>query len=116
MALPSPSFVGLHGGAPGAELLGLTAGVLERRARVGLDQVTGLDPLEAVALKQPCVLCLQQSAGNSAGPEVDVAPAFFGDRGLDGHVGDLDAPGGPEHPVDLGEDRALVGGEIDDAV
>ena len=116
MALPSPSFVGLHGGAPGAELLGLTAGVLERRARVGLDQVTGLDPLEAVALKQPCVLCLQQSAGNSAGPEVDVAPPFLGDRGLDGHVGDLDEPGGREHPVDLGEDRALVGRKIDDAV
>jgi hypothetical protein len=39
---------GLHRRTPSAELLRLAAGVLERRARVGLDVITGLDPLEAV--------------------------------------------------------------------
>ena len=32
-----------------------------------------LDSLEAVLLQPLCVLCFQQSPGNSAGSEVDVA-------------------------------------------
>src|SRR5207249_12333185 len=48
-----------------------------------------LDPLEPVPFQKLCVLCLQQSAGNSAGPEVDVASPLFADRTLDGYVGDL---------------------------
>ena len=38
------------------------------------------------------VLCLQQSSGNSPGPEVDVAPSFLAHRLLDRDVGDLDPP------------------------
>jgi hypothetical protein len=71
-----PCFVGLDGGAARTELLSLAARVLERRARVRLDQITCLDPFEAVTLEEPTVLCLQQSPGNSAGPEVDVSAAF----------------------------------------
>jgi hypothetical protein len=42
--------VGLDGGAARAELLRLAAGVFELGARVGVDELAGLDPLEAVTL------------------------------------------------------------------
>ncbi len=41
--------VGLEGRAACAELLRLAAGVFEFRACVGVDQLAGLDPLEAVS-------------------------------------------------------------------
>jgi hypothetical protein len=45
-----PRLVGLDGGAAGAELLRLAAGVFELGAGVGVDELAGLDPLEAVTL------------------------------------------------------------------
>jgi len=42
--------VGLDGGATGTELLRLAARVFELRAGVGVDELAGLDPLEAVTL------------------------------------------------------------------
>jgi hypothetical protein len=42
--------VGLDRGAAGAELLGLTAGIFEFGAGVGVDELAGLDPLEPVTL------------------------------------------------------------------
>jgi hypothetical protein len=42
--------VGLHGGATGAEPLRLAAGVFELGAGVGVDELAGLDLLEAVTL------------------------------------------------------------------
>jgi hypothetical protein len=42
--------VGLEGGTARAELLRLPPCVFERRAGVGVDELAGLDPLEAVAL------------------------------------------------------------------
>jgi hypothetical protein len=42
-------FVGLEGRAAGAVLERLAAGVFEGGAGVGFDELTGLDPLEAVA-------------------------------------------------------------------
>jgi hypothetical protein len=41
--------VGLDGGAAGAELLRLAAGVFELGAGVGVDELAGLDPLEPVS-------------------------------------------------------------------
>ena len=43
-------FVGLDGGAAGPKLLRLAAGVLELGAGVGVDELAGLDPLEAMTL------------------------------------------------------------------
>jgi len=74
----------------GAELERLPAGVFELGAHVGVDQVARFDALEAVPFESGCVLCFQQSTGDSAGPEVDVALAFLADGLLDGHIGDLD--------------------------
>jgi hypothetical protein len=42
--------VGLDGGAAGAELLRFAARVFELGAGVGVDELAGLDPLEAVTL------------------------------------------------------------------
>jgi hypothetical protein len=42
--------VGLDGGTAGAERLRLAAGVFELGSGIGVDQLTGLDPLEAVTL------------------------------------------------------------------
>jgi hypothetical protein len=43
-------FVGLDGGAAGAELLCLATRVFELGAGIGVDQLAGFDPLEAVTL------------------------------------------------------------------
>jgi hypothetical protein len=109
-------FVRLYGGAVGAVLLGFAAGVVVGRVGVSVDEVAGLDVGEAVAAESLFVLCFQQSAGDSAGPEVDVPLAFVGDGRLDGDVGDLDASAGAEDAGDLGEDGVFVGDEVDDAV
>jgi len=45
-----PRLVGLDGGAAGAELLCLATCVFELGAGVGVDQLAGLDPLEAMTL------------------------------------------------------------------
>ena len=45
-----PRLVGLDGGAAGAELLRLATGVFELGAGIGVDELAGLDPLEAVTL------------------------------------------------------------------
>ena len=108
--------VGLGGGAAGAELLCLAARVFELGAGVGVDELTGLDLLEAVTLKKLRVRCFQQRSGNSAGPEVDVAAALRADRVLDRDVGDLDPPTGCEHAEDLREDGVLVRDQVDHTV
>jgi hypothetical protein len=89
--------VRLNGRAVSTELECLAARVFELGAHVHVDQVAGLDALEAVPFKSVCVLCLQQSAGYSARPEVDVAAAFLAERILDRYVGDLDPPAVDEH-------------------
>jgi len=81
----------------GAELGRLAPGVLELGAGVGGDEVAGLDPLEPVPLQKLCVLCLQQSTGDSAGPEIDVATTLLADRALDRHIGDLHPAAGALH-------------------
>ena len=108
--------VRLDGGAAGAELLCLASGVLELRACVCVDELPGLDPLEAVMRKELRVRCFQQRPGNSAGPKVDVPSALGADRVLDRHIGDLDPPAGHEHAKELGEHCVFVGDQINDAV
>src|SRR5687767_15218860 len=78
-SLPSlpPCLESLHRRAARPILLRLPARVFEDGLGVGLHEIAGLDPLEAVTLEKPCVLCLQQSSGNSAGPEVDLSSSFL---------------------------------------
>ena len=67
--------------------------------------------LEARSLDDRCELCFQQSTCDSTGPQVDPVLRLVGDRTRHQDVGDLNAPAGPEHPVDLGEGRCLVRAE-----
>ena len=87
--------------APGAELLRLSPRVLELGAGVGVDELTGLDLFEPVTPEEVCVRCFQQRSGNSASPEIDVAPAFLAHGILNRHVGDLHPAARHEHPVKL---------------
>ena len=68
--------MGLDSRALRAVLERLPARILELRAHIGVHEVAVLDPLEAVLLQPFGVLCFQQSPGNSACPEVDVAAAL----------------------------------------
>jgi hypothetical protein len=109
-------FEGFRGRSVGAEFDCLPPRVFELRAHVGRNEVAGLDSLEAMPLQNLCVLCFQQSPGNSAGPEINVSATFFADRILDGHVGDLHPPAGAEHAEDFRKHGILVRHEIDHAV
>jgi hypothetical protein len=99
-----------------AELDRLSPSVLKLRTHVGSDEVAGFDSLETMLLQQLRVLCFQQSAGNSAGPEIDVAATFFADRLLDGHVGDLHPSSWPKDTEDFCKHGVLIWNEIDHAI
>ena len=99
-----------------AELCGLAAGVLKRRAGEGVYRLALLDFAVAQPDQQPRVLSFQESSGDSAGPEVDALAGVFGDLVADEDVGELKPAAGPQDAVDLGEDRVFVGDEVDDAV
>ena len=104
------------GRAHRAELLGFAAGVFELGARVGVDEVALLD-LDVPARDQlPRVLSLEESTGNSPGPEIDAIAGVLRDFRVDDDVGDLQPPAGLEDTVDLVEDGVLVGHEVNDAV
>src|SRR5205085_3172095 len=90
-------FVCLYGRSVCTEFERLAPRVFELGAGVGCDEVAGLDLLEAVALQDLRVLCFQQSAGNSACPEVDVALALLAHRLLDRDVGELESAARAEH-------------------
>src|SRR5262249_16597295 len=94
----------LEGGAAGTVFLSFASGVLQAGAGVGVDELAGLDSLEAVSREEPGVRCFQQRSSNSPCPEVDVAPPLVADRVLDRDVGDLDPAAGREHAAELGED------------
>src|SRR5213078_1663472 len=83
--------------AHGAELRGLAPRVLERRARVGVDELALLDVSVTPRDQLPRVLSGQERAGNSAGPEVDALARVLGDLLVDDDVGDLQAPARLEH-------------------
>ena len=107
---------GADGRAHRAVLGGLAAGVLERRARVGVDELSLGDVCVGPLDQQARVLAFEQRAGDSAGPEVDAGAGVLGDLVVDDDVGQLQAPAWPEDAVDLVEDGVLVGHEVDHAV
>src|SRR5215207_8853365 len=52
-------------------------------------------------------------SGNSTGPQIDVAKRVGRNGSTVGDVGELQHTSGTEHAVDLLEDSALVGAEVD---
>jgi hypothetical protein len=101
--------VGLECRSAGAELLRLAPRILELGAGVGVHELAGLNPLETVAFQELGVRCFQQRPGNSASPEVDVAPPLGADWVLDRDVRDLEPSSGREHAEQLRKDGVLVG-------
>jgi hypothetical protein len=98
------------------ELDRLPPRIFELRAHVGRNEVAGLDPFEPVPLQNLRVLCFQQSAGKSAGPEIDVSPTLFADRLLDGHVGDLHPSSRAKNAEDFCKHGVFIWNEIDHAI
>jgi hypothetical protein len=109
----APRLEGFHRRTVRAELDCLAPRIFELRAHVRGNEVAGLDPFEPVPLQNLRVLCFQQSARNSAGPEIDVSPTFFADRILNGHVGDLQPSSWTKDPEDLCKYDVFVRNEID---
>jgi hypothetical protein len=112
----APRPEGFHRRTVGAELDCLSSRVFELRAHVCGNEVSALDPLEPMPFQNLRVLCFQQSAGNSAGPEIDVSPTFFADRILDGHVGDLHPSSRAKDAEDFCKHGVLIWNEIDHAI
>ena len=63
---------------------------------------------EAHLLQHPIPLCLQQSTGDSAGPEVYVILGVLGDLLVDDDVRYLEAAAGLKHPQDPLHHRHFV--------
>jgi hypothetical protein len=84
--------------AQGAELRG-TAGLLCSGVHVGARSDLEVD--EAGGDYRECYLSLQESAGNSTGPERDVVLGVLRHRSLNEDVADLQASARFEHPCHL---------------
>jgi hypothetical protein len=91
----------LVGRAVGPELLCFLTRIFELRAHICRDEIAVLDVDEAVSLEGFCVLSVQESAGDSASPEVDVPLPLLGYGALDRDIRDLDPSSGSEHAEDL---------------
>ena len=112
----APRLESFHRRTVRAELDRFPPSIFELRAHIRSNEVAALDPLEPMPLQNLRVLCFQQSAGNSAGPEIDVSPTFFADRFLDGHVGDLHPSSWAKDAEDFCKHGVFVWNEIDHAI
>ena len=91
--------------------LALAAGAAEginRRADPNIDETALLEHMPPA--------CARQAAGNSVGPQVDIAEGTCRNLLAVGDVGELQAPTRFQNAHHFGEDSALVGAQIDDAV
>ena len=61
-------------------------------------------------------LCFQQSAGNSACPQIDITSGALGDRFLHQDVTNLQPPAGLEHPRHFLQGGWFIRNQIEDAV
>jgi hypothetical protein len=94
--------------------LGRAAGL--RSAGEDVRPPRDLEPDEACGDNRRPELCLQQSAGDSALPQVDVALRVIRDGLLHENVAELKPPAGSEGPRHLQQTRKLVGKEVQYAV
>jgi hypothetical protein len=75
-----------------------------------------LEVLETARDDNRFQLCFQQSAGDSALPQIDVPLGTIRYRLLHHDVADLYPPSRLQHPMHLLKNRNLVGAEVDDPV
>ena len=72
--------------------------------------------LETNMLQIANELCLRQSAGDSTGPQVDVAADILGQLDIKRDVPEIQPTARFEYPNDLGEPEFLLGHEIEHTV
>lgn len=85
----------MHAVAPGRALLRGASETVESRDDPNL--------FESCRFERVDELCLQQSTGDSTGPEVDIPYHRFGQLLVDHDVGDLQASARLEHAGDFGD-------------
>jgi hypothetical protein len=68
------------------------------------------------ALKVGHELCLRQSAGNSTGPQIDVAASVLGKLDIQGNVSQMQTAAGLQDADDLSEALLLLGDQVQYAV
>ena len=61
-------------------------------------------------------LCLRQSAGDSAGPKVNVAAGLFGEFDIERNVSQVEASARPQHTPDFGKPPCLFRHEVEHTV
>lgn len=109
----SDGLAGEYGHAPGAELRGIGFVFASRK---DIHFVRHHRVHEARECERLPPLCLQQSTGNSAAPEVDVIARVLRNLLVDEDVANLHSSAGLEHTEHLAEDGRLVRAEVDDTV
>ena len=67
-----------------------------------------LEIFEPSLRKLASKLCFQQSTGDSTGPEIYVSPGALQNRFIHHNIGNLDAAGGFQNPVQLPEDIIFI--------
>src|SRR6266542_4477487 len=86
------------------------------RALERIEPLSDLDAVESDVLEQPQELCLRQSAADSTGPQIDVAPYGIRQLRRDHDVRIEEATTRAEDPQHLGEGAPLVGREVQHAI
>lgn len=67
---------------------------------------------QANSLKIPHELCLRQSAGDSTGPQVDVAVSILGQRNIQRDIAELQTPSRFQNAKNFGKREFLLGYQI----
>src|SRR5207302_2603607 len=93
-----------------------TCVVSARRAAEGIALWSDFDVDEAGVLEHLLPSRTGEPAGDSAGPEVDVAQRLGWHGSTVGDVGELQTSVRAEHAADLREDCALVGAQVDHSI
>jgi hypothetical protein len=91
-------------------------GALFRRSRERIEAVRDADIGEPGGCECGLDLCLQQSAGNSTGPQIDIASGAIVERGAEHDVGELQASPRGNDTKHLSQRAVLIGHEIEYAV
>jgi hypothetical protein len=93
-----------------------TGRFLLRGASKTIKAIRDVDIVKTQRAESSDQLCLQQSSGNSARPEIDVRASIFGKLHVQGNVGDLDAAARFHYSFDLAQCEILFGNQVQHAV
>ena len=87
-----------------------------RRTAKAIEMGHHADLREAEINQERHELCLRQSAGDSTGPKIDVAPDVIAEFGIDDDVAKLKPSARTRDPPNLSERSVLFGNQVEHAV